>query len=79
MYSAQTENKHITNAFFMPAKPLATALGPTKGRATPRSDVSMRALIQVGEILNICFKCDLINDSNLTIIKLGTGILNVLC
>jgi hypothetical protein len=49
--------RHFTHEFFMIVKPFSTAPGPLKGRDSPWSDVYMRALIQVEDILSIC--CEL--------------------
>ena len=38
----------------MPAKPLATTLGPLKWYNSSLTDVSMCALIQVKDILRMC-------------------------
>jgi len=67
--------KHFISAFLMPVKLLATHSRPWKERDSPRSDVSMGALIQV---LNI-FYFDFINSKNSAVTKLGTCNVNVLC
>lgn len=46
--------KHFTNSFFVPVKLFTTAPGSLKVCDSPRSDVSIRALIQMGDILSIC-------------------------
>ena len=60
----------FTNEFFMPVNPFATSPGPLKGCDSQWSDVSMRVLIQVEDVLSIC---------NSTVITLGACIVNVLC
>jgi len=40
-----SENRHLTNEFFMPVKPFAIAWGPLKGCDNPKSDVSICVLI----------------------------------
>jgi hypothetical protein len=47
---------NLTKPFLMPVKPFATAPGPLKECNKPWLDVSMRALIQVEDILSICSK-----------------------
>jgi len=60
----------FTNALFMPVKSFATALGPLKGCDSQWSDVSIRALIQVEDVLSIC---------NSTVITLEVCTVKVLC
>ena len=71
VYSAPSENGGtIHQRIFMSGKPFATAPEPLKWCDSQWSDVSMRALIQVEDVLRIC---------NSTIITLGACIVNVLC
>ena len=51
-------------------------LGTLKGFECPRSDVSMRAFVQVEDILNICCELRLDKYKNSTVIKFGRFILN---
>jgi hypothetical protein len=58
VYSAPNENEEtLHQRILMPVKPLATASEPLKGCHSPWSDVSIRALIQVEDVLSIC--CEL--------------------
>jgi hypothetical protein len=51
VYSAATENEQKLNQqSLMPVKPFATAWGPLKWCDIPRSDVSLRAFIQMADI-----------------------------
>jgi hypothetical protein len=63
---------------FMPVKPFANAPGPLKGCDSLRLDVSMRALIQVEDILSICHDIDFISNNNSTGIAVRTCFVNVL-
>ena len=72
--SVETLGQHIC----VPDKPFATAPTPSKGCDSPGSDVSIRALLQVEDILNIC--CELrLDEKNKTVINLGTCTVDVLC
>jgi len=51
----------------MSINPFATAPGPFKGCDSPRSDVSISAFIQVGDILGIC--CELWLDKKWELIS----------
>ena len=55
MYSDATEKEEtLRQQLLMPVRPFAaTSLGPMKVRDSPRSDVSMCALIYVEDILSI--------------------------
>jgi len=68
--------RHASNAFLMSVKSFAIAPRPLKCYSNPKSDVSMRASIQVEES---DIDCDFLNNNNSIIIKLGTCIVNVLC
>jgi len=45
---------HIIDVIFMLVKTVTVAPAPSKGCESPWSDVSIDALLQVQEILNIC-------------------------
>jgi hypothetical protein len=61
VYSATVENEtHFIIAFFMPVKRVSPSPRPLKVCDSPWSDVSIRALVQVGDILRIC--CELWRD-----------------
>jgi hypothetical protein len=72
-------NVKVTNTFLISFIPLTTAPGPSKWCDIPWLYVSVRALIQVDDMLN--FWCDsyLINGNHAAIFKLGTSALKVLC
>jgi hypothetical protein len=54
VYSDTIETKkHFADALLMLVKPLATALEPSKGCDSPCLDVTMLALIQVGDVFSI--------------------------
>jgi len=51
---------HFTNACFVPVKPFATASGSLNWCDSPKADLAMRALKQMGEVLSII--CELCLD-----------------
>jgi hypothetical protein len=53
---------HFTNAFVILVNPFAIAPGPSKGCENPGSDVSIRELIVVKDILRFCLNSDLIKQ-----------------
>jgi hypothetical protein len=53
MYSVPIKMEHFADAFLITVKPFASALEPLKVCDSPCSDVSLRALIQVGDIFSI--------------------------
>ena len=56
-YSASIENEeNLLQLIFMRVKLYASASKPLKTCDSPRSDVSVRALIRVEDILSICFE-----------------------
>jgi hypothetical protein len=61
MYSDPIQNEETFHQnIFMPVEPFATTPGPLKECNSPWSDISMRVLIQVEDILSIC--CELWSD-----------------
>jgi hypothetical protein len=70
--------RRFTNACFMSVKPFATASWPFKICDSPWSDVSVRALIGVEDILSVC--CELwLNGTIKTQQLLNWELVNVLC
>jgi hypothetical protein len=70
--------RHFANASFMSIRTSATPPGPLKTCHGPWSDVSTRAIIQEESVLCVCYELLVINNNNLTAIKLGTCTENVL-
>jgi len=57
VFSPIWKRRHVTSVCFMSVKPFATAAWPFNICGTPWSDVSVRALIGVEDILSFC--CEL--------------------
>lgn len=76
LYSAV--NRDFTNTFFMTVRQFATSPNPLKLCDFPWSDLSMSAWFRLRIFLIFIVNCDLINNTNSTVIKLETSISNVL-
>ena len=68
-----------TSACLIPVKSFATAPKPLKGCDSPCSEVTMRTLIGVKDFWVSVIRCNLVNNKNWSVSKLGTCIVNVLC
>jgi hypothetical protein len=70
--------RHFTNTLYYVYQTIFNYPVLLKGRDSPWSDVFMRALIYVEDILIIFMNRELKNNTESTVIKLRTFILNVL-
>jgi hypothetical protein len=65
VYSPSTNNEETLHQHIsVLAKPVAANPEPLQTYRSPRSEVSMRVLIQVEGILTLVVNCDLINNKN---------------
>jgi hypothetical protein len=64
---------------FYALQTIRAAPGPLRECYSPQLDVSICALIKVEDFWEFLVNCGLINKSNLTVVKLGTCVVKVIC
>jgi len=75
----QLKKRHLTIAFFMLVKSVATIPGHSKECNSPWSDVSMHVLIRWKTFWALVMNCDLLNNTHLAFIKFWMCTVNALC